>query len=115
MVDYFTALSIVNKSLADLGNNINQLSVAEDVKINNDVVRLGEDETYITEKGDKLNQGVAIAYTLAAYRKNFYLMDMDVESGGVNLYALPIDSIVDCDMTEFNLEEDTSGFKRNNF
>ena len=113
MVDMYTSFSVINKSLSDLSLRINNLVPAEEVKIKESFERFGEDDTYITERSNKLNVGVAIAYNLSSYRKNFYLMDVEPTTSG--LFGLFKDKLVECDMTEFNLEGDDSGFIRNNF
>ena len=106
MVNIYSAFSIVNKSVLELSERINKLTPAEDVRVKNDYVRLGEEDTFVTERGKRLASNVAAAYDLTSYRKNFYLIEMGEKTTSMfeNMFA-PLEEL---DLTEFNKEEDNS-------
>ena len=113
MVSIYKAYSIINKSVADIAKNTNLLEPAEDIRINQDVVRLEEEDFLVTERGKRLASQLTAAYDLASYRKNFYI----VESGTEELTILEqlMRPVFDLDLTEFNMEEDQNVTDRNDF
>ena len=114
MVDLYTSYSIVNKSLASLAGNINKLERAEDIRIQDSIVRLEEEDTYITERSNRLASNLTAAYNLASFRKNFYMLEAENEDEFI--YKRFIDAVdFDVDMSEFNMEVDNSDYKSNNF
>ena len=114
MVDLYTSYSVVNKSLANLAGKINKLDKSDDIRIQDSFVRLEEEDTYITERSNRLASNLTAAYNLASFRKNFYMLESDGEDDVV--FKRFIDAVdFDIDMSEFNMEVDDSGYKSNNF
>ena len=102
MVTDYNAYKILNQSLLNVANSINPLSPLEFEDIKREQVRLEEEDVYITERGHRLNSGVATAYNLENYKREFTSILVDVVKDNwidVLIYKPKV-----IDLSEFNEE-----------
>lgn len=102
MVGDYNAYKILNQSLLTVANSINPLSPLEFQDIKREQIRLEEEDVYITERGHRLNSGVAVAYSLDTYRREFNSILVDVTRDNwidVLIYRPKV-----IDLSEFNEE-----------
>lgn len=113
MVSIYNAYGIINKTVANVAKNTNVMEPAEDVRINQDIIRLEEEDFFVTERGKRLASQLTTAYDLASYRKNFYMVESEMEDLTIlEQLMLPIENL---DLTEFNLEGESYAVNRNDF
>lgn len=104
MVSNNTARKILNKSLLDVINSLNALEPVEEVVKPVELLRVTEADFYITERGKRLNTGVASAYNLSNFKRSFY--SIELQSSTNTLFDLLIEKPNHTiDLTEFNMEE----------
>lgn len=103
MVSGNTARKILNEALLDVINSLNVLDPVEDVEKHEDMLRVTEADFYITERGKRLNTGVASAYNLNSFKRSFYNIELQSATNTLfdMLIAKPTHVI---DLTEFNME-----------
>ena len=113
MVGVYKAFSIINSSVVDVAKSINTITPAEDIRINSDTVRLEEEDFVVTERGKRLASQLTVAYDLSSYRKNFCMIESDIEE--TTLLEQLLQPITDLDLTEFNVEGLSCDYSRKNF
>ena len=103
MVSNHTARKILNESLLEVIQSVNVLEPVKDVEKHVDMLRVTEADFYITERGKRLNTGVAAAYNLSNFRRSFYNIELQNTTKTLFdlLIAKPTHPI---DLTEFNME-----------
>lgn len=103
MVSNNTARKILNESILEVINSLNVLEPVADVEKHVELLRVTEAENYITERGKRLNTGVADAYNLSNFRRSFYNIELQNTTNTLFdlLIAKPTHVI---DLTEFNME-----------
>lgn len=113
MVSIYSAYGIINKKVAEVAKNTNVMEPAEDIRVDQDIIRLEEEDFFVTERGKRLASQLTTAYDLASYRKNFYMVESEMEDLTIlEQLMLPIDNL---DLTEFNLEGISYAANRNDF
>ena len=113
MVSVYKMYGAINKTMADIAKNINVMEPAEDIRIGQDMIRLDEEDFFVTERGKRLASQLTAAYDLTSYRKNFYMIESDMKDLTIlEQLMLPIESI---DLTEFNMEGDVYATNGNDF
>lgn len=113
MVGVYKAFSAINKSVVEVAKCTNTITPAEDIRINSDMVRLEEEDFVVTERGKRLASQLTVAYDLASYRKNFYMLESNIEE--TTLLEQLIQPITDLYLTEFNVEGLSCDYSRKNF
>lgn len=103
MVSNNAARKVLNKALLDVINTLNVLEPVEKMEKHVDLLRVTEADFYITERGKRLNTGVAAAYNLNDYKRRFYAIELQNTTNTLfDLLISKPDHVID--LTEFNME-----------
>lgn len=103
MVSIYNAYKILGDSLHDIGANIQDLTPVENTPTEKEIINLQEAETYISERGKRLNSGVLDAYDLNQYIVHFGHTLSELQTHNLCDMELPDPEVV-LNLSEFNEE-----------
>ena len=99
MVDLFTAYAILNNSVYEVVKSLNILTPPPEDKRKQEQVRLEEAIFNISERSNRLDNGVIVCHDLTQYINKFYKIHLEENVVPWIDYLIDIDEVID--LTEF--------------